>query len=61
MKTVVRLLKEPSSWRGLALLVTAAGITLKPELQAAIISLGLSIAGLIGVLVPDGGPDGGPE
>lgn len=45
--------KEPSTWRGLILLLTAAGVPLAPELQSAIISVGLAIAGLIGVATPD--------
>lgn len=41
--------KEPSSWRGLALLATAAGVNVAPELMNSIISVGISLAGLIGV------------
>ena len=45
--------KEPSSWRGFILLLTAAGLPIAPELADAIISVGLSVAGLIGVVTPD--------
>lgn len=44
---------EPSTWRGLALLGTALGVKIAPELSNAIISAGISIAGLIGVLTAD--------
>ena len=45
--------KEPSSWRGFILLLTAAGLPIAPELADAIISVGLAVAGLIGVATPD--------
>lgn len=45
--------KEPSTWRGLVLVLTAMGVPLAPEMQSAIVSAGLAIAGLIGVITPD--------
>ena len=45
--------KEPSSWRGLILLLTAAGVPIAPGMAEAIISVGLAVAGLIGVAAPD--------
>lgn len=44
--------KEPSSWRGLIYLLTAAGIPIAPELANSIIAVGLALAGLIGTLTP---------
>lgn len=41
--------REPSTWRGLTLLLTAMGVPLAPALSEAIITAGLAIAGLIGV------------
>ena len=41
--------KEPSSWRGLMLILTAIGVPLAPAMADAIISVGLAVAGLIGV------------
>lgn len=46
-------LREPSTWRGLVLLLTALGLTLSPEAQEAIIAAGLALAGALGVLLPD--------
>ena len=46
-------MKEPSTWRGLTLLLTALGVPLAPGLSDAIIAAGLGIAGLIGALTPD--------
>jgi hypothetical protein len=42
--------KEPSTWRGFILFLTAVGVPIVPELQTAIVSAGLGIAGLIGVV-----------
>lgn len=46
-------LQEPSTWRGITLLLTAIGVPLAPGLSDAIISAGLAIAGLIGVASKD--------
>jgi len=45
--------KEPSSWRGFFLILTAIGVPVAPEMADAIITIGLSIAGAIGVAAPD--------
>jgi hypothetical protein len=50
---VVARLSEGSTIRGGIMLLTACGITLKPELQSAIIATGMTLAGLIGVLISD--------
>ncbi len=46
-------LKEASTWRGIALLLTAFGIQVAPEVQDAVISAGVAVAGAVGVLFPD--------
>jgi len=46
-------LKEASTWRGLILFATAAGAKFSPEMSEAIITLGVAIAGLIGVATSD--------
>lgn len=45
--------KEPSTWRGLVAIVTAAGVSLSPELAEAVIALGLAVIGIIGVITAD--------
>ena len=47
-------LQAPSTWRGLVLLCSALGYTIRPDVGEAIIALGLAVSGLIGVL---SGPD----
>ena len=42
-------LSEQSTWKGLVLLLTSAGVYLKPEMVAAITSAGLAVVGLINV------------
>ena len=43
-------LSENSTWRGLILLATAAGVHLEPELQNQIVAAGLGLVGLINVV-----------
>ena len=45
--------KEASTWRGLVAIVTAAGISLSPELAEAIVALGLAVIGIFGVFTKD--------
>lgn len=53
MQYIIDRLKEASTWRGIALLLTAFGLRIAPELQEAVITVGVSTAGLIGVVFPD--------
>ena len=43
-------LREPSTWRGITLLLTAIGVPVAPALAEAIVSTGLAVTGLIGVV-----------
>ena len=45
--------KEASTWRGIILLLTAAGVPIAPAMAESIISVGLAVAGLIGAITPD--------
>lgn len=45
--------KEPSTWRGVVLLLTAVGVPVAPAMSEAIVSVGLAVAGLIGVVTAD--------
>lgn len=47
MKTLLDYLKQESTWRGIVLIATVAGLQLAPDQQAAIISAGLGIVGVI--------------
>lgn len=46
-------LGEISTWKGAFLILTAAGATLAPDLQNAIITIGLAVVGALGVATPD--------
>ena len=48
-----QLLREPSTYRGLIWLATAAGIALSPEQQQVLITLGAAIAGAMGIFFTD--------
>ena len=50
---MIERLKEPSTWRGIILLLTAIGVPVAPAMADAIVSVGLAVAGLIGVATPD--------
>ena len=53
MQYIINRLKEASTWRGLAMLLTAFGLHMSPELQEAIIASGVATVGLIGAIFPD--------
>ena len=53
-------LKEPSTYRGIAMCFTAFGIAISPDQLEAITFIGLSIAGIIGVATPDKGGSNAP-
>ena len=50
---VVNRAKEASTWRGIIMLLTAVGMKITPEMADAIISVGIAVAGLVGMLLPD--------
>ena len=43
-------IKQESTWRGLILMLTAFGVQIAPELQEAIITVGLALVGAINFL-----------
>lgn len=45
--------KEPSSWRGISLFLTAVGIYVNPEMYQQITTVGVGVAGLIGMFTKD--------
>lgn len=54
LRFVLERAQEPSSWRGLILCLSGvAGVAIEPALALHIISAGVSIAGLIGILTAD--------
>ena len=52
--------REPSTWRGLVWLLTAAGVTLSPEVWEQLMAVGMAVAGLLGVLLREG-PGAAPD
>ena len=45
--------KEPSTWRGLFLILGAIGVPVAPDLANEIMATAMSAAGLVGVLTAD--------
>ena len=50
---ILNRLKEASTWRGLILMVTAAGVAVSDTQQIAIIAAGIALAGVVGAFLPD--------
>lgn len=50
-KTLINYLTQESTWTGLTALLTAVGIGMSPELAAQIGAVGLSIFGLIKIII----------
>lgn len=61
MNWVLARLREPSTWRGLVWLATVAGLTLRPDQAEAMVTVGMALAGLLGVLLRDDPKPVGPE
>ena len=53
----LRRLKEPSTWRGIILMLTTFGVVLEPTQKEAIITAGLAIVGVLGAFLPDAKKD----
>lgn len=53
---LIERLKEPSTWRGIILLVTACGVPVAPAMAEQIITIGMAAAGLVGIFTPDKAP-----
>lgn len=50
---IINRAKEASTWRGIILLLTAVGVPIAPAMADAIVSIGLALAGAVGVLTAD--------
>lgn len=53
LKFIVARLSEASTVRGLLMLLTAAGVALRPESIDAIVTFGVGLSGLLGIVLPD--------
>ncbi len=45
--------KEPSTWKGIALVLTSIGINVSPESWQAIVSFGIALAGLFDIVIKE--------
>jgi hypothetical protein len=61
MRYALARLKESSTWAGLSVLLSLAGIYLEPALTESIIILGTTAAGMALALLPDGSGQRGGE
>ncbi len=53
MQFVVARMREPSTWRGLALFLSSLGIAISPEQWEVIAAFGMGLSGLIGMTTKD--------
>lgn len=53
MQYLLSRLQERSTWLGLIALATGFGVSLKPDVSNAIITVGSSLAGVVAALTPD--------
>lgn len=49
-------MREPSTWRGFIMLLTALGVALDAVQTEAVIALGMALVGAVGVFLPDSRP-----
>jgi hypothetical protein len=54
---VANRLKEPSTWAGLGTALTGAGVYIRPDLWQEIMGVGMTVSGLIAVLLKEPGTD----
>jgi hypothetical protein len=50
LDTILNQLSQNSTWRGILLILTSAGICIEPQMQEAILAAGLSAIGLINII-----------
>jgi len=50
---IIERLKEPSTWRGIAMICAAFGIVISPEQIGTILTVAFTIIGAIGAGMPD--------
>ena len=46
-------LREPSTWQGINVVTTAAGVSISPEMTSQIVALGVAAAGVIHAVFPE--------
>jgi hypothetical protein len=53
IERITTALKQESTWRGIIAILTAAGVTISPELSGYIIAIGLTLIGGINIVKTD--------
>lgn len=53
MNNIINRFKEPSTYRGLAMLFTALGVSVSPDMMEYIIAAGTGLSGMIGMFTGD--------
>lgn len=53
LEWLIARLKEPTTYLGITTIITAAGVTLAPELKEAIVTAGVAVGGMIAILLKE--------
>jgi hypothetical protein len=53
MKFFIERLREPSTWRGFTLFLTALGVSVSPEAMEYTVAAGVGLSGLLGMITKD--------
>lgn len=53
MQYLINRMSERSTWRGLIFVLSALGVSIRPEIQDAIIVFGLALAGMVDAFMPE--------
>lgn len=61
LDTVLEYLMHDSTWKGIISILTSLGVVIKPELMGPIVSVGMSLVGLIQVFITDRNVDKTPQ
>ena len=56
LKRIIEYLRQPSTWKGICMVLGAAGITVSPDLQNAILAGMLIVLGLVDIVQDEGKP-----
>ncbi len=54
---MIRRFKEPTTWAGVALVATAVGVKLSPEMAQSITFIGTFVAGIFAAALPEAGAE----
>ncbi len=55
MDYLLNRLKEATTWQGLIAIITGLGVSLSPDMSAAVVTVGVALFGLVSVILKERG------